>query len=67
MSEPSKKSSLSSEKLENLLVFAERLRLQAEEFQETVEEEFRTVCAAHRRVAYPSGEKAGSWKMNGRR
>ena len=45
MSEPSKKSSPSSGKLENLLVFAERLRLQAEEFQATVEEEFRTVCA----------------------
>ena len=46
MSEPSKKSSPSSGKLENLLVRVERLRQQAEEFQRTVGEELRTVRAA---------------------
>jgi hypothetical protein len=45
MSEPSKKSSPSPDKSENLLVYVERLRQQAEEFQRTVEEESRTVQA----------------------
>jgi hypothetical protein len=42
MSGPSKKSSPSSSKPENVLVYVERLRQQAEEFQRTVEEELRT-------------------------
>ena len=42
MSGPSKKSSLPSGRPENLLVYVERLRQQAEEFQETVEEELWT-------------------------
>jgi hypothetical protein len=45
MSGPSKKSSPSSDKPENVLVFIERLRQQAEEFQRTVEEELRTARA----------------------
>ena len=45
MSGPSKKSSLSSDKAENVLVYVERLRQQAEEFQKTVEEELRTARA----------------------
>lgn len=42
MSGPSKKSSPSSGKPENVLVCVERLRQQAEEFQRTIEEELRT-------------------------
>jgi hypothetical protein len=42
MSGPSKKSSPSSDQPENLLVYVERLRQQAEEFRSTVEEELRT-------------------------
>jgi hypothetical protein len=42
---PSKKESLSSGKPENVLVYVERLRQQAEEFQRTVEEELRTARA----------------------
>ena len=42
MSGPSKKSSPSSDTPENLLVYVERLRQQAEEFRSTVEEELRT-------------------------
>ena len=45
MSGPSKKSSLSSSKPETLLVYVERLRQQAEEFQRTVDEELRTAHA----------------------
>jgi hypothetical protein len=45
MSGPSKKESLSSGKPENVLVYVERLRQQAEEFQRTVEEELRTAHA----------------------
>ena len=45
MSGPSRKSSPSSDKLENLLVYIERLRQQAEEFQRTVEEELLTLKA----------------------
>ena len=45
MSEPSKKSSPFSGKPENVLVYVERLRRQAEEFQRTVEEELRTTRA----------------------
>ena len=45
MSGPLKKSSLSSDKAENVLVYVERLRQQAEEFQRTVEEELRTARA----------------------
>ena len=45
MSGPWKQSSLSAGGLENLLVFVERLREQAEEFQRTVEEELWTVRA----------------------
>ncbi len=45
MSGPSKKESLSSGKPENVLVYVERLRQQAEEFQRTVEEELRTARA----------------------
>ena len=45
MSGPSKKSSPSSGKPEDLLVYVERLRQQAEEFQRAVEEESRTVRA----------------------
>jgi len=45
MSGPSKKSSLSSDKAENVLVYVERLRQQVEEFQRTVEEELRTARA----------------------
>jgi hypothetical protein len=45
MSGPSKKSSPSSDTPENLLVYVERLRQQAEEFQRTVEEELRTARA----------------------
>jgi hypothetical protein len=45
MSGPSRKSSPSSDNLENLLVYVERLRQQAEEFQRTVEEELRTLRA----------------------
>jgi hypothetical protein len=43
MSGPSKKSSPSSGKPENLLEYVARLRQQAEEFQRTVEEELRTL------------------------
>ena len=42
---PSKKESLSSGKPENVLVYVERLRQQAEEFQRTVEEELGTAHA----------------------
>ena len=45
MSGPSKKSSPSSGEPENLLVYVERLRQQAEEFQRTVEEELRLTRA----------------------
>jgi hypothetical protein len=45
MSGPSKKLSPSSDKAENVLVYVERLRHQAEEFQRTVEEELRTARA----------------------
>jgi hypothetical protein len=45
MSGPSKNSSFSSDKAENVLVYVERLRQQAEEFQRTVEEELRTARA----------------------
>ena len=45
MSGPSKKSSPSSDKPETVLVYVERLRQQAEEFQRTVEEELRTARA----------------------
>jgi hypothetical protein len=41
MSGPSKKSSPSSGEPESLVVFVERLRQRAEEFQRTVEEEIR--------------------------
>jgi len=40
-----KKSSSSSSKTEGLLVYVERLRQQAEEFQRTVEEEVRLIRA----------------------
>ena len=42
MSGPSKKSSPSSGKPENLLVYVERLRQRAEAFNKTVEEDLRT-------------------------
>ena len=42
---PSKRSSPSSNRPENLLMFVERLRQQAEEFQRTIEDELRTVRA----------------------
>ena len=42
MSEPSKKSSPSSDKPEHVLLYVERLRQDAEAFQRTVEEELRT-------------------------
>jgi hypothetical protein len=42
---PSKKSSSSSGKSEDLLVYAERLRQRAEEFQRTVEDEIRLTRA----------------------
>ena len=45
MSGPSKKSSPSSEDSQNLLVRVQRLRLEAEDFKNTVEEELRTVRA----------------------
>jgi hypothetical protein len=45
MSGPSKKSSPSSGKPENLLVWVQRLRQQAEEFHQTVEDELRTARA----------------------
>jgi F0F1-type ATP synthase membrane subunit b/b' len=45
MAGPSKKLSPSSGRPENVLVFAERLRQQAEEFHKTVEEELRTARA----------------------
>jgi hypothetical protein len=65
MSGPSKKSSPSSSKPEDLLVFVERLRQQAEEFQRTVEEEIRTVRALIEKLRVRSGKQAGLWKMNG--
>jgi hypothetical protein len=43
MSGPPKTSSPSSGKPEDLLVYVERLRQQAEEFQRTVEEEIRAL------------------------
>jgi hypothetical protein len=45
MSGPSKKSSPSSDKPENVLVYVERLRQQAEEFQRTVREDLRLTRA----------------------
>ena len=39
MSRPTNESSVSSRKPESLLVYVERVRQQAEEFQKTVEEE----------------------------
>jgi hypothetical protein len=45
MSGPSKKSSPSSDDSQSLLVRVQRLRLAAEDFQKTVEEELRTVRA----------------------
>jgi hypothetical protein len=45
MSGPSKKSLRSSGKLEDLIVYVEGLRQQAEEFLRAVEEECRTVRA----------------------
>jgi hypothetical protein len=42
---PSKKSSPSSDKPENVLVYVERLRQQAEEFQRTVREDLRLTRA----------------------
>jgi hypothetical protein len=45
MSGESKKSLPSSGKPENVLLYIERLRQQAEEFQRTVEEEIRTARA----------------------
>ena len=45
MSGPSKKSSPSSDKPEDVFVYVERLRQQAEEFQRTVEEELRLTRA----------------------
>jgi hypothetical protein len=45
MSGPSKKSSPSSGEPENLVVYCERLRQQAEDFQRTVGREIRTTLA----------------------
>ena len=45
MSGPSKKSSPSSDKPENVFVYVERLRQQAEEFQRTVQEDLRLTRA----------------------
>jgi hypothetical protein len=45
MSRPSKKSSSFSGEPENLLAYVARLRLEAEAFQRTVEDELRTVRA----------------------
>lgn len=45
MSGPSKKSSPSSDKLEDVLVYVERLRQQAEEFLRTVQEGLRLTRA----------------------
>ena len=45
MSGPSKTPSPSSRKHADLLIYVERLRQQAEQFQRTVEEELRTVRA----------------------
>jgi len=45
MSGPSKKSSPSAEDSQNLLVRVQRLRLEAEDFKKTVEDELRTVLA----------------------
>jgi len=45
MSGPSKKSSRSSDKPENVLVYVERLHQQAEEFQRTVQEDLRLTRA----------------------
>ena len=42
---PSKNSSSSSSKLEDVLVYVERLRQQAEEFRRTVEDELRLTRA----------------------
>ena len=45
MSGPSKKSSPSSDKPENVLAYVERLRQRAEEFQRTVQEDLRLTRA----------------------
>ena len=45
MSGPSKKSSLPSGRPENLLVYVERLRQQAQDFQRRIEDEVRTLGA----------------------
>ena len=66
MSGPSKKSSPSSEDSQNLLVRVQRLRLEAEDFKKTVEDELRTVLAQIEELG-GSGQKAGAWKTNGLR
>ena len=45
----------------------ERLRLEAEEFQGTVEEELRKVCARIEELRVRQAKRRGPWKMNGRR
>ena len=67
MSGPSKKSSPSSGKPETVLVFVERLRQQAEEFQRTVEEGLRTARALLEELHVRQAKRRGSWKTNGLR
>ena len=54
-----KKSSSSSGKTEDLLVYVERLRQQAEEFQRNVEEELRLTCAQLLEERLRQGKRRG--------
>jgi hypothetical protein len=59
MSEPSKKTSPSSDKPEHVLAYVERLRQQAEAFQRTVDEELRTASALLEELHLPHAKRRG--------
>jgi hypothetical protein len=61
---PSKNSSPSSGKPENVLVYVERLRQQAEEFQRTVEEELRTTRALLEELLVRQAKRRGHGSRN---
>ena len=67
MSGPSKKSSPSSGKPENLLVYAQRLRQQAEEFQRTIKEEIQTARALLEDLRVRQAKRRGHGRPNGLR
>jgi hypothetical protein len=60
MSEPSKKSSPFSRHPENVLVYVERLRQQAEEFKRAVEDDLRATACSSARSAHARGARRDS-------